>query len=444
MTTKSPADNIPLANEFPHAPPPEPGSHPINRFFDRFLVVVFCLVIVVPLIGTGRKWDQSYAALEKRKLTPFPESPHTYRETTKWPEKYFAYFKDNFGLRSILIHYFQDFRYRNGLLAHNGKVLLGKDGWLFFSQRGAEDGFEHERGFFHLSEEQLDLWETFLEKRTEFLKKKGIPYLVVIAPEKQSVYPEYMPKDMEAWVDGPGTYARGPIDEFLDHLKKNHSQVDVLDLRPALRAYKKAHPGDLLYFKGDTHWDDLGAYVGYLQIMKETQRLLPQFKFEPQPRSNFVDVHAKRVCDLVPMLGLQNQMEEPITVFWRKVHYPTRDDETCLWGGVDPKSKGDPFAHPPAPEDVGKPRLLMPRDSFSNSLFQLVGPHFDRPCFWFQDGLDLDMLEHVKPHIVIHEIVERKLWVTEPVDPPQIADPELWAQMEAAMTQAASQQAEKK
>src|SRR5689334_1397024 len=118
MTTKSPADNIPLANEFPHPPPPEPGSHPINVFFDRFLVVLFCVVIVVPLIGVGRQWDQSNEVTERtenRHLASFPEAPKwagwrkfgaTYKEATKWPEKYFDYFKDNFGFRPTLIRHF--------------------------------------------------------------------------------------------------------------------------------------------------------------------------------------------------------------------------------------------------------------------------------------------------------------------------------------------------
>jgi hypothetical protein len=87
----------------------------------------------------------------------------------------------------------------------------------------------------------------------------------------------------------------------------------------------------------------------------------------------------------------------------------------------------------------------MPRDSFSNSLFQLVGPHFDRPCFWFQDGLNIDMLNHVKPTIVIHQMVERKLWVIkQPANPPEVADPKLWSEMQAAMSQAASRKAEEK
>jgi hypothetical protein len=432
MTTKSPADNIPLANEFPHPPPPEPGSHPINRFFDHFLVVLFCLVIVVPLIGTGRKWDEKMAALEKRKLEAFPEAPRwegwrkfgrTYRETTNWPEHYFKYFKDNFGFRSTLIYYFQDFRFRNGLLTHNDKVLLGKDHWLFYSQR-PHMGFLRERGFTSLSENQLESWRVYIENRTAFLKTWGIPYLLVICPEKQSIYPEQMPKDMEAWVDGPGTYAPGATDQFLAYLKEHHSQAHVLDLRPVLRDYKKKHPDQQLYFTADTHWNDMGAYVGYTAIMAEVQKLLPQYKFEVQKLVDFRKVPYKRVCDLVPMLGLQNQMEEPITIFGRVPPYYLRDEVDWKWGGV--REPGDPFARPATPEEASKPRLLMPRDSFTNSLFQMIGPHFDRPCFWFQDNLDLDMLAKVRPNIVIHEIIELKLRVNQPGDPPQITDPKLW------------------
>jgi hypothetical protein len=443
MSSGSPADKIPLANEFPHPAPPEPGSQPVNKFFDRFLVVLFCLTIIVPLVGLGREWDQSTKDTEKaenRKLAKLPEMPKRprnpkdsvryWRELTKVPEGFFDYFKDNFGFRPTLIRRFQDFRFQTGLLTHNQKVLLGKENWLFMSHRPGM-GFERELGFKLMTEEQLNGWREGVEQRTRFLAARGIPYLLVIAPEKQSIYPEMMPAGLEGRHWKPGEYPYGPIDQFLDHLKERKSAVNVLDLRPALRAYKKAHPKDLLYFKGDTHWNDLGAYVGYEQIVAQTQKLVRQFKFEPQPRTNFREIHTTRVCDLVPMLGLQNQLEEPIVVFGRIPEYPMTPEigmgteRQWKWGGV--KSIEDPFATSPTTQEAGgggKPRLLMPRDSFSNSLFQMVGPHFDRPCFWFQDRLDLQMLEKVKPHIVIHEIVERKLYVSILWNQPEVVNME--------------------
>ena len=51
----------------------------------------------------------------------------------------------------------------------------------------------------------------------------------------------------------------------------------LLDLRPPLRAHKNENR---LYNKTGTHWNYLGAYYGYLGLMRRVPGLFPGFHFK--------------------------------------------------------------------------------------------------------------------------------------------------------------------
>lgn len=102
-------------------------------------------------------------------------------------------------------------------------------------------------------------------------KKKGIPVLIVIAPDKATIYSEYYPK----WVKRVSRSF--PRDNF------THSpllQEHVLFLEDDLLKYKKYT--DPLYRKNDTHWSSMAAYLGYTAVMDRLEKLL-QKKLERVP-----------------------------------------------------------------------------------------------------------------------------------------------------------------
>ena len=63
--------------------------------------------------------------------------------------------------------------------------------------------------------------------------------------------------------------------------------------------------------------------------------------------------------------------------------------------------------------EVGKPVLLMTRDSFSNEIQSLLYPHFSRLILAHnQDGFwRQDLIDRFKPDIVILEVIEPGLRV---------------------------------
>src|SRR5205814_1172135 len=105
---------------------------------------------------------------------------------------------------------------------------------------------------------------TELLRRRDYLATRGIGYIVTVAPEKFSIYPEYLPP----WV------ARAPRTRFdrVAHALASIPGLNFIDLRPALTAAKA---GERVYYMTDSHWNYLGASVAYLNLMREVQRVAP-------------------------------------------------------------------------------------------------------------------------------------------------------------------------
>ena len=133
------------------------------------------------------------------------------------------------------------------------RYLVGKEGWFF--HRSADDALAQARGVSLFTPLELERWIGWMEARQSWLAERGIEFLVVIAPGKQSIYPEFLPD----WANqvGPTRY-----DQIVARLRRG-SSFELLDLHgPLLRA--KA--SERLYFRSDGHWNDLGAFVAYRAI----------------------------------------------------------------------------------------------------------------------------------------------------------------------------------
>jgi hypothetical protein len=106
-----------------------------------------------------------------------------------------------------------------------------------------------------LSDAEVTHWVRTLEARQEWLQARGIAYYVVLVPAKGSVYPEHLPD----WIRAAARPGARPIEQLSTALR-TRSSIPTLDLRPAL--CRKGTP-DTHYHRLDTHWNALGAYVGY-------------------------------------------------------------------------------------------------------------------------------------------------------------------------------------
>ena len=411
MTKSQDIELAPTDSPAAHPPPLPPARAPrrLNIFFDRILTIVFLLALLIPTLGTFFQWDPLRSGSEKRKLADWPRLPHSVREFNRYTDRASDWFRDHFGFRQSFIHLIKTAQFRTIGPTHNPDVIIGTEGWLYLRRKpdtGPLDmSFTLERGLLPFTTAEMESWRLILEKRQAYLAARGIPFFVHIAPDKQAIYPEYLPDILK---NPPPPPTR--LDQFLAYMKEKKSPVFILDLRAELIAAKST---GRIYWKTDTHWNYDGAYLAYARILEEINRRLPPNRaVKVLPRANLKHVDlGLQAGDLSMLLNLGDQLQEPWPTLQASLPFRTKLVPASGEGG-----------HETIGSDPAAPRLLMYRDSFATALFSMTAQHFSYALFVWDDKFTTDIINDAKPDIVVNEFVERKLYWRLPEDSQEISD----------------------
>ena len=152
------------------------------------------------------------------------------------------YVNDRFFLRRQLITL--DRRMSNALgVSGEDKVIAGRDGWLFFT-----DTLADYTGTDPMSTRELFSAASNVALMDEYCRKTGKEFTFIVAPNKNSLYGQYMP-------DYGVTARTSNAAVFHDLLEQ--LGVTYVDLFSAFRAVEQP-----LYFAHDSHWNSKGAALG--------------------------------------------------------------------------------------------------------------------------------------------------------------------------------------
>jgi alginate O-acetyltransferase complex protein AlgJ len=377
-------------------------AHPLSRSIPkRILAIAFIIALFLPIVGTCLKWDP-VASSENRALARFPGIPKSYRQLKDFPDLFMGFYRDHFGFRNSLIRALASGRYRGGLgMDINAPVIFGKNKWLFYPSSIAGDWLA-DRSLSPFSESQLDAWQSLYEKRNKFFAEHGIPFLLVVVPDKQSIYPEFVPDHLSRI--GPNTR----LDQFIDRLRKTHSSIHLLDLRPILLEARKQRQ---IYFRTDDHWNDYGAYTAYLSILSAMQSMLPGWTLIPQPVGNFTPGMAHRTGDLARYVDLYFEYDEVAPKLTPRIPFP------AIFKPEDPLAQVMTIGR-----DPNGPVLYAYHDSYTDFLAPFLGPHFSKAYWQWTNSMNGADVLKVKPDLVFNEFVERKLNDVIPVDSEDLRD----------------------
>ncbi len=364
------------------------------------MISTFLITISLPLLGLLLSLDQRFVLEENRTLSSRPELRLEKAALARFPARFESYFNDRFGFRKRLIYLLNLTKVVALGVSPSPKVILGYDRWLFY---GDED-LPYYRAVKPLSAAQLNRWQERLEQRRAWLAERGIPYLIVFAPLKSTVYPEYMPRAYNR----VGTESR--LDQLIAHLEA-HSDLNVVDLRSAIAEEKSRNQ---VFYRTDTHWNNRGSYVGYTQIVKALTTWFPQI--EAVPISAFDPFHrySEPGRDLPLLLGMQPYFWE--TYVDLKMIKPGLAHEVmpAPAGGKLPARGPDiVYEHP----DKRSPRAVVFRDSYATWLIPLLSENFSRVRYSWQYTCDHEIVERERPDVVIQEMVERALMAPAPMTP---------------------------
>ena len=331
---------------------------------------------------------------EKRHFESMPPIPFNYEDIKNFPKRFASFYDDHFGFRQQAIQLHSWFKLKTLRASPNPNVVLGDQGWLFYNENDVIDDY---RGMMVFSPLEMDQWRISLEKKRDWLKGQGIVYLFVIAPEKSTIYPEFIPKRFNKV--GPSR-----MGQLVDYLKKN-SDMDILDLREPLLTAKK---NSRVYLRTDTHWNNLGAFVAYKSILDKLNRLDPGLDLSPFPLPTFkVSYRENFSGDLADLMGIQNFIHEEYV----DIHPISRPCGRWIKFGNQLNRDG---VIPLATKCLeGKGKLVMFRDSFANGFIPFISEHFQRSVYILNEIRDMNYLKKTveieNPDIVIEEVVERWL-----------------------------------
>jgi alginate O-acetyltransferase complex protein AlgJ len=371
----------------------------IQTISEIVLIVLFLIVICTPPLMCMLFSKKEWSDIEKRMLMSFPQIPSDFKTLLQFPRRFEAYYNDHFGFREELIkRYHREMRKRFGQTGVPN-VMAGKDGWYFYAGDYLLNDF---RGLVPLTDQQIISWKENLVGKRDWLAKRGIHCLFVVVPNKQTIYPEYLP---DYFQKAKGTTR---LEQLTKYLKKN-SDVEILDLRPELL---NAKPNRRLYHKTDTHWNDYGAFVGYRKMMHKISQWFPkeQFKFD----FYFHDTMAERPGgDLPKMLGLHETIKE-MTPVLKERHFCAQPMELSLEIKNFYKRK-ETAAFMKGCKDANL-RAVVFMDSFFAGLQPFFSENFQQVVYlWqFYDQETVErLIDYFHPHIVIEERVER-FWIIDP------------------------------
>jgi hypothetical protein len=257
------------------------------------------------------------------------------------------------------------------------KVAEGKDGWLFLT-RDTNHVMRQHTGQLRFTQRQLEDWRYVLETRRAWLARHAVPYVFFVPPNPHAVYPEFLPDDVV-------TVAERPVLQLMRHLEEQGSPARIVYPLEELVAHKDR---DLVYIPTDSHWNELGAFIAYKRLMREVAAAVPVREIEWEQlfisRSELAGDLGGRLEPprastqvFVDVRGWQAHYakDNRVRVTGRRIEYRCRlaPDTTCLLHG----------------------------DSFAEKLLHVLAESFGHTVFCQMPSLDFQVVQQLRPDIVI-------------------------------------------
>jgi len=357
---------------------------------------MFCLFIYIPFLSGIIQDDKVVSLTEKRNLAPLPLLPSSLNTLSQYPIIFNRYYSDHFGYREILTATY--FRLVNKF-SHKTvfeHVTMGQNGWLFLGSvrpgyKGNDDPIGDALNVNIFTDNELKAFAHSIMAINHWLKKRGIKYIYMIAPNKHTIYFEYLPNYLTKLNEQSAT------DQLLKYLRE-HTDVNVVDLRASLFAEKKKHE---IYFKTDTHWNHYAANVAQFTLMNKIKSFFPAqikpFLLTDQQFKLFY----KEDGDLATLAKIENIKDDYPNPIFATDCTPSKQITEAKEGETQTMLCQSKTLN-----------ALIFGDSFMTALQPYLSRNFYRSTY-IRETINYSSLakyiEQEKPDIVIEEVIERSL-----------------------------------
>lgn len=355
------------------------------RLIERLTAAVFLILLFLPLVFMNRQAD-AVSENENRALAPDPLQAAA--GGVPFSSAVDAYINDRMGFREQLL---TARRLLNASAFHDApdkRVIVGDDGWLFYHAEENGDGntIHQYLGSFRYSDEQLRQIADNLERTRAYLAERGCEFVLMIAPNKETVYADKMPVKYRL-LRGDN---QSCTEQLIAYLREN-TQVRIVWPYEELMSFRREHPDTDIYLRLDTHWNGLGAYIGAGALLRELGIELP---------APVIGDFMRSVCrdrDLYMMMGLTmlNRQDIDYIPDW----YPLPAAE-FINGGFTGE-----WEYYTAGADAR--RVLICRDSYASAMHAILGSYFSYMDLCHFTTFRQELVDEKQPDVFVKEITER-------------------------------------
>ena len=227
-------------------------------FVSTIAVMAIILMQTVTGIVKLKPLHGAVTETEKPKLTFKSYADGTFQDSLE------NYCRNHSGFREWLIRAYNQYLWSCFKETSNATIVCGKDGWLF-EETHVRDYYE---SLMYKYADDNDKMRKILEtevqrfkKVQELLEEHNIHLFLVIAPCKDAIYPEYLPKN--------ATYLRPDGLHAYDYYKKRFDEtgVNYIDFVSLFRNIKDSVDYPLFPSCG-THWSNIASVYAFDSILR--------------------------------------------------------------------------------------------------------------------------------------------------------------------------------
>lgn len=350
----------------------EPSSQ--KNWGALFFVVAVMVALSLPFLCMP--WAPQQEEAELQELATWPSLCVDGEVNVNYLSEAGAYFDDHFAFRQQIITtnahmYAQGFK-----TSPTDQVVVGSNGWLYYA--GTMADYQRTRP---LSERAIDNAAYNMSLLQAYATEQGAQFLLMVAPNKNSLYSQNMPYYELAGVgQSNAERMQAAFDAY---------GINTLNLFDLLGSDER-----VLYMKTDTHWNTEGARRAYDAALTELD-----IKHDDYLNAA-VTWDDSFVGDLEAMLYLVGRTPEPVEVYEAAQQFSYTNEATSV-----EDADITTISH----SNQAQGSLVMYRDSFGNALLPFFATQFSQASFTKLVPYNAVDIAQQQADVVIVERAERHL-----------------------------------
>ena len=333
--------------------------------------MTICIFLSVGMFFTEQPKTRANEILTPKPLLKLPEGGIN----KNYLQNVTDYVSDHSAFRAELITVHNSILSKVFHTSASKDVILGKEGWLYY--KDTEDNYFRKNV---LSDAEIEIIANNINMMQQYVEAQGAKFLFFIAPNKNSLYGQYMPELGEKFSEQSNAQKL-----MLALQKQNINYIDFF----AVFGEKE----EILYHKLDSHWNNKGAALARDTIL-EALEIEHDVKWYYEPYS----IVKNHKGDLYEMLYPMGKELDNNVVFEREFVFEA-ENEIHSPDDIQIDTINETKQH----------SLLMFRDSFGNALYPFMADSFGHSRFSRKVPYNLTVMQQVNADVVIVEIVERNI-----------------------------------